>query len=227
MSTDTRSQDEYNADLQLKRVQAAKTLLESVELQRKLTQAQIHDRNRTFVFSDGIVDQTVETCIEVLLNWEKLDPRPVTIKLHSGGGGVLSGFHFIDFLLDYRERVPVYIEVGGCAASMAAAVLQCATIRTARTHSYVMIHEASTLQSGNSRASVAQIRDQLEVLEEFQERYETMILGRSNIDLETLKLETKKKDWWLRADKALELGLIDMILEPGETVESAIATIEA
>ena len=174
--------------------------------------------SRFYPFMTPIMDETVDTAMEVLSTWQRYDVnKPVQILLQSPGGIILSGFGFYDFLLDFAMRTPLIVEAGGYCASMAATVLQAGTTRAARANSRIMLHQASTFTQAKSTTSVAQMRDQIEELEALQRHLEEILVARAHsLTLERLQSETLKKDWWIPAPLALELGIIDRIFAPGE-----------
>ena len=192
--------EERDANVAHLRAQTRKLELEGEHL------AFAYETRRDFLFSSTIDDRSVDTCIEVCTHWARTK-EPITVTLMSPGGGTFSGFGLIDFLADLSAELYVTTSVYGYAASMAVAVLQAGTIRTMSPNSYLMLHEASTLMRG----ATSSLRDQVDFMEKMQARYVAVCASRSNVDAAYIADKTNRRDWWLDADEALELGFVDEI----------------
>ena len=167
--------------------------------------------SRVYHFCAPIIEQTVDTCIDVLNQWLHYSADPVTLAFNSGGGQVFAGFALFDFV---REQVAAghHIEtsVYGFAASMAAVITQAGTVRTMRPNAWIMAHEATTGGSGTTSA----MKDQVDLAGRLQEQTMKIMVSRTGrkTSLTKLKRNTNRKDWWLNAEEALEAGFIDAIV---------------
>lgn len=141
----------------------------------------------------------------------------VSIKMHSGGGSVIEGFAIRNELKEYSGNVT--INIVGMAASIASVILTGADKVTMRKGSFVMIHEA-TLWSMEP-LTAEEMQQQGKTLEFFEgeiiEAYLDAIDKRKPIEDRKKKKkyleELMKAETWLGAEAALELGLIDEIIE--------------
>ena len=148
---------------------------------------------------------------------QRANGEDVTIKMHSGGGSVIEGFAIRNELKEYTGNVT--INVVGMAASIASVILTGADKVTMRKGAFVMIHEA-TLWSMEP-LTAEEMQQQGKTLEFFEgeivEAYLDAINKRKPIDDRKKKKkyleDLMKAETWLGAEAALELGLIDEIIE--------------
>ena len=188
----------------LERARTRKTLLEIESLEQRL------NRRRVFYLNTLISDQSIEQCIEICERWAS-SPQPITIMIDSPGGSVFSGFALFDFLRELGATHEVETCAFGYAASMAVTVLQAGTTRSITPNSYVMIHEAGSVVQGTTSA----LRDQVELSQQLQDRVLERIVERSHgVTMELVVEKTHRRDWWIAADEALALGLVDKIRRP-------------
>lgn len=154
-----------------------------------------------------------------LINSELLraNGSDVVVKMHSGGGSVIEGFAIRNELKEYSGNVT--INIVGMAASIASVILTGADKVTMRKGSFVMIHEA-TLWSMEP-LTAEEMQQQGKTLEFFEgeivEAYLDAINKRKPIEDRKKKKkyleDLMKAETWLGAEAALELGLIDEIIE--------------
>lgn len=132
---------------------------------------------------------------------------PITISLHSYGGSVYEMFGIIDYIR--AVPVPVNVITRGIAMSAAAMILACGTgVRAASKNSYIMLHELSSETSGKMsdlKSNTAHLED----LENSGTRLLADVTGKSYEFWES----KMKKDFYLTPSQALELGIIDQIID--------------
>src|SRR5207244_10383996 len=104
--------------------------------------------------------------------------------------------------------------VQGMAYWMGSIVLQAATEgrRLAFPHSWIMIHEPAKWAGWQSTTAAAQ---HLERLKQMQDQIYNILSSRSGKPLRQIIKDTKRTDFYLDAQKALEYGLIDAIVAGG------------
>ena len=93
------------------------------------------------------------------------------------------------------------------AASMGGVLLQAGTRRIMAPQSSLLIHEAQFNTSG----SFGQVEDQVDYVKKLQERILDILAERSTLSKRQIKTRWLRKNWWLMADEALELGFVDAI----------------
>ncbi len=115
--------------------------------------------------------------------------------------------------------------VQGMAYSMGSIVLQAASDgrRLAFPHSWIMIHEPAKWAGWQSTTAAAQ---HLERLKQMQDQIYNILSSRSGKPLRQIIRDTKRTDFYLDAQRALQYGLIDAIVA-GELPEPKPVSIEA
>jgi ATP-dependent Clp protease protease subunit len=135
-------------------------------------------------------------------------PEPIKLNINCQGGSVYAGLGLIDIIS--TSVTPVHTHVSGFAASMAVSILLAGAYRTASKNSTIMIHQVSTVAFGD----ITSVEEDLDEAKRLNNILFELILTKSNItknDLESMK--SHKKDWYISAQEALELGLIDKIID--------------
>jgi len=168
--------------------------------------------DRIIFLGTGINDQ-VENIIQAqLLFLESVDAnKDIQIYINSPGGSVYAGLGIYDTMQFIKPDVATICT--GMAASMGA-VLLCAGEKGKRsglTHSRVMIHQP--LGGAQGQASDIEITAR-EILTLKEELYK-IISKHSGQDYDKVYNDSDR-DYWMKADKAKEYGMIDEILTRGE-----------
>ncbi len=165
--------------------------------------------DRIIFLGTGINDQIANIVQAQLLFLESTDAsKDIQIYINSPGGGVYAGLGIYDTMQFIKPDVATICT--GMAASMGA-VLLCAGApgkRSALTHSRVMIHQP--LGGAQGQASDIEITTR-EILQLKKELYE--IIAKHSGQTYDKVYEDSDRDYWMKADKALEYGMIDEILE--------------
>ncbi|MDA9908033.1 ATP-dependent Clp endopeptidase proteolytic subunit ClpP [Flavobacteriaceae bacterium] len=164
--------------------------------------------DRIIFLGTGINDQIANIVQAQLLFLESTDAsKDIQIYINSPGGGVYAGLGIYDTMQFIKPDVATICT--GMAASMGA-VLLCAGApgkRSGLTHSRVMIHQP--LGGAQGQASDIEITAR-EILTLKKELYE--IISKHSGQKYDKVYEDSDRDYWMKADKALEYGMIDEIL---------------
>ncbi len=164
--------------------------------------------DRIIFLGTGINDQVANIVQAQLLFLESVDAsKDISIYINSPGGSVYAGLGIYDTMQFIKPDVATICT--GMAASMAA-VLLCAGEKGKRSglpHSRVMIHQP--MGGAQGQASDIEITAK-EILTLRDELYE-IIAKHSGQSVEKV-YEDSDRDFWMKADKALEYGMIDEIL---------------
>ncbi len=164
--------------------------------------------DRIIFLGTGISDQIANIVQAQLLFLESVDAsKDIQIYINSPGGGVYAGLGIYDTMQFIKPDVATICT--GMAASMGA-VLLCAGAkgkRSALTHSRVMIHQP--LGGAQGQASDIEITAR-EILILKEELYK--IISKHSGQKYDKVYEDSDRDYWMKADKALEYGMIDEIL---------------
>ena len=164
------------------------------------------------VFVTGEVNQEMATVvIAQLLYLDAIDnSKPISLYINSPGGEVDSGLAIYDTMQIIKS--PVKTIAVGLAASMGAMILSGGTdgMRCALPHANIMIHQPL----GGSRGQETEMRIAYEQIKKCRETLEGLLIEKSNgkLTLENIT-ENTERDNYLTPEKALELGIIDEIIQ--------------
>ena len=190
-------------DLQIKQLQLEK------DLDRKKRQDACDNRNFLYRFNTKVSGEAVLACMETLTEWHRIDPTcSIEIIFSSPGGSIIDGFELFDFLQDLRSKGH-HLTTGtlGYAASMAGILLQAGDVRWVGQQAWVMIHRAAFGAWGKTY----EIEDEVKFINRIEERILDIFTSRSNLTSRKIKKNWDRKDWWISADEALEMNLVDEI----------------
>lgn len=169
-------------------------------------------QDRQIILNEQITPFIVERVIMQILKFNEEDKntsieqrKPITIYIHSGGGDVMSGLVLLDII--QQSKTPVYTVALGLAGSMAGLILMAGHVRLAYKKSIILIHDGSlSLSSSNKKA-----KQIMEFYDEMDSKIRDFVINRTKICPE-LYDEKHGEEWFMFADKALELGVIDQII---------------
>jgi len=187
--------------------------LKKLELESELEDIDLtnakDDMNHLYRFSSKVSSDSVKKCMEKLTEWHRLDSEcAIEIIFSSPGGSIIAGFELFDFLQDLRYQGH-HITTGtlGYAASMAGVLLQAGDVRWVGQQAWVMIHRAAFGASGKTY----EIEDEVRFTQRLEGRILDIFTSRSKLSKAKIKRNWDRKDWWISADEAVEMGLVDEI----------------
>lgn len=138
-----------------------------------------------------------------------IDKRvPIQLILNSAGGNVYDGMGIIDAI--EQSITPIHMIVLGQAQSMGFAIATCGTYRYASKRTTFMYHEIIWSLFDEKMSSHEQ-----ELIEgrRLWKIYDEIITTNTNIPEKTLiNVRKQRKEWYMTAQEALELGVIDEII---------------
>jgi ATP-dependent Clp protease, protease subunit len=187
-------------------------IAELVDAVRAQLRKETGDRLRDVYLIGDIEKDTARSCIERLRELANDNGKPITLFINSAGGNVTDGLAIHDVIRHIITRgIDVKIIVQGMAYSMGSIVLQAATAgqRFAFPHSWIMIHEPAKWAGWQSTSAAAQ---HLERLKQMQDQIYRILSSRSGKPLRQIIRDTKRTDFYLDAQSALEYGLIDAVV---------------
>lgn len=198
------------AEAELRTVEIRLAKAEEDEAQR----LQSDEHRRVYRFSGPVSDQSANSCMAKLTQWDRLDPGcEIEIIFNSPGGSVIAGMALFDLIssLSLRGGGTHRITCGslGFAASMAGILLQAGDHRWIGRQSYLMIHEISAGTSGK----IGEIQDNVKFYEAVCSRVVDIFVRRSEGKISKARFIKgwKRIDWWLLSDEALKLGFVDEV----------------
>tara|TARA_R100001163_G_scaffold33628_1_gene26031 strand:+ start:322 stop:1155 length:834 start_codon:yes stop_codon:yes gene_type:complete len=187
--------------------------LKQLDLESEIESLEIRnsrdDRNYLYRFNEKISSESVKKCMQTLTEWSRLDQEcAIEIIFSSPGGSIIDGFELFDFLQDLRYQGH-HLTTGtlGYAASMAGVLLQAGDVRWVGQQAWVMIHRAAFGAWGKTY----EIEDEVKFIQRIEERILGIFTSRSNLSKTKIKRNWDRKDWWISADEAMEMGLVDEI----------------
>lgn len=133
--------------------------------------------------------------------------RNIGVKINCPGGMVFDGFPIMDAILECGAKT----EIIGICASMAVPIAVSGKKRTAYNYAKMMIHPVS----GGSKPNEKMAMDMM------SQAIKQVLLNRSNLKESQVDemLKPGAKDTWLSAEKMLEHGLIDEIIDTELTLQ--------
>jgi ATP-dependent Clp protease protease subunit len=134
--------------------------------------------------------------------------KPIQLIINSQGGSVYDGIGIVDVI--EQSITPIHIYVHGQAQSMAFAIVTSGHYRYAGKRAVFMYHQVSW-----EMAQEKLIQHEQEVKEgkRLWKVYDDIVLTNTKIQLKQLKqIHKERKEWYLTAEEALKLGVIDEIL---------------
>ncbi|MEX0995744.1 MAG: ATP-dependent Clp endopeptidase proteolytic subunit ClpP [Flavobacteriaceae bacterium] len=181
------------------------------ERQLNVAQMDVFSRlmmDRIIFMGTQVNDQVANIIQAQLLFLESTDAsKDIQIYINSPGGGVYAGLGIYDTMQFIKPDVATICT--GMAASMGA-VLLCAGAkgkRSALPHSRVMIHQPMGGAQGQASDIEITAREILILKEELYR-----IIAKHSDQTYEKVYEDSDRDYWMKADKALEYGMIDEIL---------------
>lgn len=164
---------------------------------------------KTILFDTEVTEGTARRAREMLMSWHRQEPdADIEIVFSSPGGSVFAGwmlFDTIDYLARNGHKVTTVAQ--GMAASMAGVLLQAGTHRVIGRESYLMLHEASSMALGKA----SELGDATALVKRLTHQMVEVFARRSTLNPEEIESRLDRRDWWLDADEALELGFVDEI----------------
>lgn len=168
-------------------------------------------KERKIVLNATVESDIVETVVLPLL---KLDNdgtgKPIELLIQCNGGSVWDSMYLCD-IID-RMKTPLTITILGYALSMAALFAMAGhnnpLVKTVcYPFSIFLIHNGSIAISGDKK----KVKETQEFNDCFDVKIKEYIIAHSNLTLEQYE-EIEDLEYYLTAEKALELGIVDEIL---------------
>ena len=139
---------------------------------------------------------------------------PITICINSPGGDCIAASQIYSMLMDYKGDVTIKID--GIAASAASVIAMAGTKVLMSPTALMMIHNPSTTAFGDHRDMAKAI----ELLDEVKESIINAYAIKTNKSRAVLS-HLMDDETWMNANKAIELGFADGILEDTKKITPA------
>lgn len=164
--------------------------------------------DRIIFLGMGVDDNIANIITAQLLFLESVDSKKdILMYINSPGGSVYAGLGIYDTMQYVGPDVATICT--GLAASMGAVLLAggAKNKRSGLEHSRIMIHQPSGGMQGQSADMEISVRQIIELKKELYE----ILAKHSGQSYETIEKDSDR-DYWMKAEKAKEYGLIDEVL---------------
>lgn len=163
------------------------------------------------VWLEGLItEDSVSDILKYLIYWNDNSSKSVTIYINSEGGDTSSGMAIIDAMDNLKDNgIDVITIACGECASMASIVLAngSAGSRYCTKNSRIMIHNSYYDDIDGHIESIDTCKKELEVTNDAFSK----ILARHSTKTTTWFLKKLEKDFYMSADEAKKIGIIDNI----------------
>ena len=184
-----------------------------------------HQQNREIIIN-GVIDESIVEKLVMQIHlynsaddagakeYERLEISgfkrdPITIFIHSPGGGVGCSFAAVSAI--EASKTPIVTVAIGEAMSGGFLILLSGHTRYAQRYATLMYHELSSMAAGKS----TEVREYGEYLDRLQQRISDYVLTNSLIPPEKLEeCHMRKQDWYMDTEEALQYGVVDGIWPP-------------
>lgn len=168
--------------------------------------------NRILVLNQDIDECIIEDCIIFILKWNQQDkglPKghrtPITIYINSNGGDSIVAMQLVDVIK--MSITPVKIVGMSLVASAAFHIFIAGHERISFSNTIFLMHDGSvTINNSTSKA-----KDTMKFVEELDSRAKEHVLSRTTMSEEFYD-NHYDVEFFLYADKAKELGIVDKII---------------
>src|SRR5690625_2405924 len=169
-------------------------------------------KDRIILLGSGIDDNVANSIVAQLLFLEAEDPgKDISLYINSPGGSITAGMAIYDTMNFIKSDVSTICI--GMAASMGAFLLAAGEKgkRFALPNSEIMIHQPI----GGAQGQATDIEINAKRIIEIKKRMNEILAEKTGQDLETIERDTER-DNFMSAQRSVEYGLIDKILERKE-----------
>ena len=197
-------------DLDIAKLDIDKTKIEWDKIvEDRAKEKSTDEENFLYRFQGEVSGGTVHKCMSVITQWSRMSPKcEIEIIFSSPGGSIIDGFELFDFIQGLRASGH-HVTTGalGYAASMAGILLQAGDVRWVGGQAWMMIHRAAFGAYGKT----FEVEDEVEFVKRMEERILDIFTTRSSLTRRKIKKNWDRKDWWISAEEALELQLVDEV----------------
>ena len=210
----------------------------------KVEQVEREQENASkYVFKAELAEITIDAPIDDFFgaNFEQMRTdlagvEDVKLTINSPGGLVTEGFAIADALRDHGQNYNVEIVGTGIVASIATMIFAAGTpgLRKMTANAFMMIHDPT----GETWGNADDMRSSADVLDQMKDRlianYVQLIASNGKLingsvaDTKAKVAEWMSQETWFSAERALEVGLIDGIINADEYItEANVQAVEA
>lgn len=137
------------------------------------------------------------------------DVNTIHVRINSPGGSVFDGIAIYNALREHPAKVITHVD--SLAASIASVIALAGDEVKIAKNAYLMIHDPWTITIGNAE----QLRKDAGLLDKFAQTILDVYTAKSSEKPDEFK-QLMKEETWLTADEALELGLVDEVVDTSD-----------
>ena len=171
--------------------------------------------NRRFYLNDYVLHETVDGIVQQIIKIniddmgvDEKDRKPIVIFLDTYGGDFYSGFKLIDVM--ESSKTPVVVVNMACCYSMGLYICMAGHKRYSLKNARFLLHDGDL----GVQNSAVKVQDFIKFNDNMKDKEREYVISHSNISDE--EYDTKMgHDWYMFADEAKELGIIDEIIGEG------------
>ena len=142
------------------------------------------------------------------------DVKQIDLHINSGGGDVFESYAIYNMLKRHKATIDVYVD--GLAASGASVIAMVGKTVHMPENSYLMIHNAWTVASGDYR----DLEKSAKVIKSITDNLRTAYLTRKLTITESKVTEMMNDETWIAAKQAISFGFADNLLKPSSAAAS-------
>lgn len=168
--------------------------------------------NRVIWINEEIDGNLTQEIVHYIMKWNRedkgipeMDRKPIRLLFDSNGGD-LDAQAAICSAIELSKTPVIGVAVGLVASAASLIYLSC-HVRLAFKSSYFILHKGSAALSGDYENIISSIEDYKKEIEKMIE----FIIEKSKYTKEEVE-EHINKDWYVRAQEALEKGMVDEIV---------------
>lgn len=141
---------------------------------------------------------------DFIKDFNAIDAKTINIRLNTPGGSVFDGTAIFNAIRQHKSKTITHID--GLAASIGSIIaLASDEVRMAE-NAFFMLHEAWSIVIGNADI----MREEAELLDKVDGVIAKTYMDKTGKDKKEIK-KLMKKETWMTADEAKEMGFIDVI----------------
>lgn len=177
------------------------------------------NKNREFLLNKNVSAETVENIAKGIFEINRYDDkqelenkdyvrRPIKVIVDSFGGSIYCGMLLVNAI--ENSDTPVHTYCYGKAMSMGFMIFMVGHKRFASPNATLMYHDAGVALGG----TMEEIQQSVDQINKVVKRMDGMVTAYTNIPQTKLdKIKKLKQNWYIFGDDAVELGLVDELLE--------------
>ena len=215
ITTEQKSPEEKLIDLETSRINLESAVIARDKAAHELAVLKLKEKYTVLVQKTvrlaGVVDpDSVNKARTELYHLSATNPgEPLLFDINSPGGSFYDGMELYGIVRELSNAGHhMTTRISGYACSMGGVLAQAGDTRQIREGSYLHLHEASYGVIGKAH----EMREAAEQTEKITHDMARLYAKRSALSADEIYENLHRKEWWLNAEEAFEIGFVDLIL---------------